>query len=186
MECQHCKSRAATVHLTEILESKEKREVHLCEQCAATQQGGGMDLMGMLISAHAGTTSPASGTGGVPSEETSCSACGLTYKEFRGRGRMGCPTCYQSFEGHLDPLLEKIHGKTRHVGKAPGETSAADRSRDRKLVELRRRLQDAVREERYEEAASLRDDLRAAMAAGDDDALHADTTSGEVDQDADV
>ena len=75
------------------------------------------------------------------------------------RGRLGCPSCYTVFQTALEPLLEKIHGGTRHVGKAPDESSAVDRSRERRLVALRRELQAVVREERYEEAAGLRDRL---------------------------
>ena len=33
MICQRCKKQPATVHLTEILQN-EKRERHLCEDCA--------------------------------------------------------------------------------------------------------------------------------------------------------
>jgi len=79
--------------------------------------------------------------------------------EFRARGRLGCPQCYEVFRASLEPLLEKIHGGTQHVGKAPDESSAVDRSRERRLLELRRDLQTSVREERYEQAAKLRDEL---------------------------
>ncbi len=152
-KCQRCQKHAATVHLTEILENQERRETHLCEQCAA-QQEGPLETMGLLSSAF--TPATASGDpGGLR-----CSACGLGYMEFRSRGRLGCPHCYEVFRSSLEPLLEKIHGGTQHVGKAPDESSAVDRSRERRLVELRRELQTAVREERYEEAARLRDRLQ--------------------------
>ncbi len=88
-----------------------------------------------------------------------CDQCDLDYSDFRSTGRLGCPHCYDAFAEALDPLLEKIHGQRHHVGKTPGESPAEDRSRDRKLVDLRRRLQALVRDEKYEEAALVRDEL---------------------------
>lgn len=168
--CQRCGTNQATVHLTEILENQEKRELHLCERCAQDQDGP-FELMGMLSSAF---TPPETSTSADPAG-LRCEECGLGYMEFRSRGRLGCPRCYETFRASLEPLLEKIHGGTQHVGKAPDESSAVDRSRERKLVELRRALQTAVREERYEDAARLRDELTrfeagAAASVEDDDA----------------
>jgi protein arginine kinase activator len=163
-KCQRCNERTATVHLTEILEDNEKRVRNLCEECAAEEQDGPVELMGMLSSAF---------TPVDPSKEPSglrCDECGLGYMEFRARGRLGCPQCYEVFRTSLEPLLEKIHGGTQHVGKAPDESSAVDRSRERRLLEFRRDLQTSVREERYEEAARLRDELTRFEAEGEGEA----------------
>ena len=167
MECQSCHTRKATVHLTEIV-GKEKHEVHLCEQCA--QQHGsatGMEIMGLISSAFGGATKSAA----PEAAEQKCSACGLAYSEFRNRGRLGCPHCYDVFRTALEPLLEKIHGQGRHVGKAPGGPSTAGRAHERQLVALRRQLQAALKVENYELAAKLRDELkRVEGAAGESDA----------------
>ncbi len=161
-KCQRCQERAATVHLTEI-DDDEKTELHLCEQCAQ-QQNGPLELMGMLSSAF---TPESSSTAADPAG-LRCPECSLGYVEFRSRGRLGCPDCYETFRGSLEPLLEKIHGGTQHVGKAPDASSAVDRSRERRLVELRRELQSTVRDERYEDAARLRDELTRFEAGLDD------------------
>lgn len=165
MECQSCHAKKATVHLTEIVGNKEKRELHLCEQCAQQHGTGssGMEIMGLISSAFG----PAAKTAGPEAAEQKCSSCGLAYSEFRSRGRLGCPACYEVFRASLEPLLEKIHGSGRHVGKAPGGPPAADRSREKHLVALRRQLQAAVKGENYELAAKLRDDLRKAEAAAE-------------------
>ncbi len=152
-KCERCNERPATVHLTDILENHEKQVRHLCEECAASEQDGPVELMGMLSSAFTPAESVKDPSG------LRCDECGLGYMEFRARGRLGCPQCYEVFRASLEPLLEKIHGGSQHVGKAPDESSAVDRSRERRLVELRRDLQASVREERYEEAARLRDEL---------------------------
>ncbi len=169
MECQSCKTRKATVHLTEIV-NKEKRELHLCEQCAQQQQGPtGMEIMGLISSAFGG----AEKTSGPASQELRCGTCGLAYADFRSRGRLGCPACYEAFRAQLEPLLEKIHGKVEHEGKSPGTPGTSDRSKEKHLTALRRQLQAAVRGEAYELAARLRDELRKAEgseAGGESDA----------------
>jgi len=166
MECQSCHTKKATVHFTDIV-GKEKRELHLCEQCAQQQNASGMEIMG-LISSSFGPTAKAGPAGAA---ELKCAACGLAYSEFRSRGRLGCPQCYEVFREQLEPLLEKIHGPGKHVGKTPGGTPAADRTREKQLVALRRQLQAAVKGENYELAAKLRDELRKAeIAAGVPDA----------------
>src|SRR6185295_12664660 len=123
-----------------------------------------------FISSAFGAAAKASGTETV---EPTCSSCGLAYSEFRSRGRLGCPQCYEVFRSALEPLLEKIHGKCLHLGKAPGGPAAADRSREKHVVALRRQLSTAIKDENYEAAAKLRDELkRAEAAAGEPDADH--------------
>jgi protein arginine kinase activator len=161
MDCQSCHNKKATVHLTEIVGNKEKRELHLCEQCAQQHGATGMEIMGLISSAFGPAAKPAT----AEAPELKCTTCGLAYAEFRSRGRLGCPQCYEVFQTALEPLLEKIHGQGKHVGKAPGGAPAGDRAREKHVVSLRRQLQAAVKGENYELAAKLRDDLKKAEAA---------------------
>ncbi|HEY8449100.1 MAG TPA: UvrB/UvrC motif-containing protein, partial [Bacillota bacterium] len=57
-----------------------------------------------------------------------------------------------------EPIVRRVHGSTRHVGKVAGR-GGADNLR-RRAEALRSELQRAVEEERYEDAARLRDQLR--------------------------
>jgi protein arginine kinase activator len=77
--------------------------------------------------------------------------------EFRAQGRLGCPHDYHVFRTGLVPLLQRIHRHERHVGKRPRQHEPG---REAVLVELRRRLRQAVEGEAYEEAARIRDLLR--------------------------
>lgn len=98
-----------------------------------------------------------------------CRSCGLSYSEFRRLGKLGCAGCYSSFAGKLDPLLRRIHGSTRHSGKIVQKGGARAELR-RELAELQRRLEVAIRDEKFEDAASLRDRMRAIHGAlGDTD-----------------
>ena len=78
-----------------------------------------------------------------------------------------CPRCYEAFRGELLPLLQRIHEAQAHTGRLPStsvpdDPEAAVERDEAGLSDLRKRLEDAVRGERYEEAAQLRDDLRRA------------------------
>jgi len=152
MLCQRCKKQQATVHLTEIAHN-EKRERHLCEDCAREEgvaikaQINLQDVLSGMLEAHQNAGKEAG---------LACPDCGMTYGEFRSQGRLGCPNDYEAFAEPLHELLEKVHGGTEHLGKVP-KRAGADQQAGRELMQLRRRLQEAVDREQYEEAARLRD-----------------------------
>jgi len=155
VKCQLCDS-PATIHLTDTVQNK-KREVHLCRPCAEAQnliKAQELNLPAILQTFLGEQV-------GQQMEEFAalkCPECGIRYMEFRSRGRLGCPHDYTVFRTGLLPLLHRIHRAERHEGKVPrchppGHGLA-------EVSELRRQLQAAVEEERYEEAARLRDLLR--------------------------
>jgi len=157
MICDLCGKNQATVHLTEIID-EQVTELHLCEECARKksiemeQQFGLADLLAGLAEF------------GKPSEiaETvrlKCSNCGLSYEDFKKSGRLGCSNCYVSFKKYLGPLLKKIHGSNQHFGKTPLKIPAPVRKKT-ELEILKSKLQKAIIEEEFEEAAKLRDRIR--------------------------
>ena len=162
MKCDNC-NKTATVHLTEI-KSGKKIEKHLCEQCAAQNEGLPVkshmpinELLTNFVMAHSGLQKE-TGTGG-------CEHCKMTWAEFRQSGLLGCQHDYQQFEKELTPLLQRAHEQaTHHVGKVPtrrgGTGVPAKRTVD--VSKLRRDLAKAVEAEDYERAAKLRDQIRQA------------------------
>jgi protein arginine kinase activator len=156
MKCQKCHN-PATLHITEVLGDDQFEELHLCEQCAnkylyePQQKGGGG---GKPASAeHAGESEE-----GLFSQHE-CPLCGMKFAEFRNSGRLGCPNDYQEFREELTPLLENIHGETKHCGKAPRRLPQNKQTQS-ELIQLRNRLKQAVTKEDYEEAARLRDRIK--------------------------
>ena len=87
-----------------------------------------------------------------------CPHCGVKFVEFRNSGRLGCPHDYDEFREELLPLLENIHGETRHVGKTPRRLPQS-RQAQSEMMQLRKQLQQAVTREAYEEAAQIRDQI---------------------------
>jgi protein arginine kinase activator len=155
MICQNCQQRQATVHLTEI-DGAAKKEVHLCEPCASSQ-GDPANGPGVLEKLQSLLTPGA--RAGAELAQTTCADCGISYANFRARGRFGCPACYEAFRSGVDPLLDKIHGSTQHIGKVPIRLAATLEAAER-LRELRTSLASAVQQEQYERAAELRDAIK--------------------------
>jgi protein arginine kinase activator len=157
--CQ-CGKKIATIHVTEIV-SGEKKEIHLCEDCAKKKKiffpatTSVLDLSDVL----SGIIDAAGNKEAEELNKTQCPQCGITFADFRAAGRFGCPNDYEAFRKGVDPLLERIHGTTQHRGKAPA-APGAHRQKDR-LAELRAELKKAVADEAYERAARLRDQIYA-------------------------
>jgi protein arginine kinase activator len=158
--CQSCKKQPATVHLTEILPGGEKRERHLCEQCAAQEE-----IMPKPAQVHVPLNELLAGlvVGKAAIQqlaELKCPHCGLTFVEFRQNGLLGCPRDYDAFEKALVPLIERAHeGASHHIGKVPCRLGTP-RPTENDLIRLKRRLAKAVEDEKYEEAARLRDEIK--------------------------
>jgi protein arginine kinase activator len=93
--------------------------------------------------------------------DTVCSNCAMKLSEFRSAGWLGCAECYDSFEEQIGKILMQIHGADGHRGKSYRETETAVGKDTRKYVErLRRDLNRAIVDERFEHAAALRDCIR--------------------------
>ena len=158
MICEICREAVATVHLTEIV-NNSKKEIHLCEACAE-QKGVAIQsqVKSLSIPEFFGQMAESKDEPGPGGVELHCPVCGMTYRQFRTGGKLGCPNDYQVFREELSQLLEKIHGSTQHPGKLPVRFGIEERRR-RQIEQLRTELQHAVRAEEFERAAQLRDEI---------------------------
>lgn len=151
--CEICKKHPATVHLTDI-HNNEKKELHLCQGCAEAkgisfQHNFSLpELLAELTGSHAVNKNK---------PDIVCDICGLSYNEFQARGRFGCANDYKAFHSELIPMIERIHGSTRHIGKVPQESGKT--STHKNLMELQKKMKDAIDREAYEEAAEIRDQI---------------------------
>jgi len=153
-QCAHCK-KPATIHLTQIING-EIRKVDLCEACQLKDgMAADFDLEPFAKLAEGVVAAAQQRTG----EVHACANCGCDDEQLRRSGRFGCPDCYEAFESVLPELLGKIQPGLSHQGKEPvhGIRRRIVGHRER---ELRRDLEQAVREERFEDAAVFRDQLR--------------------------
>lgn len=157
MLCDICGKNPATVHLTEIIDDK-MTELHLCEQCAQ-EKGAQMEQHFGLADLLAGLADFGSAVTAPEELKIKCPNCAMTYEDFKKIGRLGCGDCYYSFKKYLAPLLKRIHGSNQHVGKSPSRKVKGVKIRN-ELQLLKDKLQKAIQEEAFEEAAKIRDKIK--------------------------
>ncbi|OWK35986.1 UvrB/UvrC motif-containing protein [Fimbriiglobus ruber] len=158
MKCQRC-PKQATLHITEVLTGDQFEELHLCEDCAKKYLYEPTQVAKKPGKAGAGGVVATEPEAGDEPGGKQCEVCGIKFVEFRNTGRLGCPHDYDAFREELLPLLESIHGDTKHQGKIPQRAPRANAAHG-ELSKLRKKLQQAVQDEAYEEAAKVRDRIR--------------------------
>ena len=165
MECQECHMRPATLHFTKIING-QKAEVHICEHCAKEKgdfhPGSNSFSIHNLLSGLLGFEEPMGEASESPFQvsELQCSKCGMTYSQFAKKGKFGCAHCYKTFEAKLDPIFRRVHGgNTTHTGKIPKRIGGNIHTR-RQLEQLKKKLQQHIEREEFEQAAEVRDRIR--------------------------
>jgi protein arginine kinase activator len=156
MLCDFCHKNIATIHLTELVGGKIT-EIHICSNCArskASQINENIDISNFLEGLIEDLTKTDKTEAGYK-----CSNCGMSYLDFKKKGRFGCANCYISFKKLLLPLLRKIHGSTTHVGKVPKKIDK-EVLYELRLKNLKVSLERAIQLEEYEEAAKIRDEIK--------------------------
>ncbi len=160
MLCQICGKNAASVHFTEIHDNK-MTELNLCDRCAeekglhspaSKHKFSVADLLAGMVDGMTATEEQRVG-------HVQCPRCGMPYSAFKETGRLGCPECYDAFQYQLKPLLRRIHGSTRHVGKVPTRDGVG-MTRAREMQRLHDDLQRAIEREEFEHAAEVRDEIK--------------------------
>ena len=178
MLCENCKKREANVRYSENINGV-KKELHLCEECS--KKLGITDKMDFRM-----PTIDFSNFFGSFLEDFStpdfipllnevklvqCDSCGSTFDDIINTGRYGCANCYDVFEDRMDPILKKLQGANRHngrLGKISDNNIKFERKEeqknqsnsDNKLEKLQNDLKQAIKEERYEDAAKIRDEIK--------------------------
>lgn len=158
MLCDICHKKEATVHLTEIIDD-QVTELHLCEECA-TKKGAQMEQHFELADLLAGLADFGAKLTTKEEQALKCSNCGMSFADFKKTGRLGCSVCYTAFRKNLLPLLKRIHGSTQHVGKSPVKAPKQVKKMT-ELQELKTKMERAIKLEQFEEAAELRDKIKA-------------------------
>lgn len=156
MLCARCKKAPATF-VVKVIVDNQVTETHLCLPCAHEEGASAVPpaVAGLL-----------SLLGAVPAPQKAaparCASCGLRWAEFKKTGFLGCPSCYDSFAEPLKSLLKEMQGAAKHAGKAsPNAARSMDaKRRADESAALKRRLDEALRRENYEDAAKLRDQLK--------------------------
>lgn len=157
MICPRCLKREATVHISRNVNGK-KEEYNVCSSCAK-ELGflGGSDLLFNIGDFMSGFM----GKGMSPSlaDEKICPSCGMSISELAKTSKLGCSKCYEFFDSYLEPVMKRIHGNCRHIGKLP-ESADENFKKQRRISSLKEELKAAVAREDFEQAALLRDNIK--------------------------
>ena len=163
MKCDSCGKENANVHMTSIVNGV-KEEHHYCQQCAnQKEQGTGSMFSSMFDDTFfnnqffANVMYPQSTLGN--SKLSACPQCGMTISAFNHQGRLGCDKCYEAFQQHLVPLIKRIQGTTSYEGRLP-QRGAEDLKVEQTIKQLRNDLIQAVKQEQFERAAQIRDEIK--------------------------
>ncbi|MBQ9659017.1 MAG: UvrB/UvrC motif-containing protein [Clostridia bacterium] len=117
-----------------------------------------------------------------------CPNCKTSFEKIMNSGKIGCGECYETFHDRIDEILKNIHGANRHIGRIgkinsknielneeesnnsqSGFESVPEQnlnnadeksSKTSKIDELQMELKKAIKEERYEDAAKIRDKIK--------------------------
>ncbi|NMB29981.1 MAG: hypothetical protein GX988_00850 [Clostridiales bacterium] len=161
MLCESCGMRTANVALEQSINGK-KSSIRLCSQCAAKAgvgsllQNAGLKLSTSNLGNQLGSFF--SNLNSTEKQENRCPVCNSTISTIASKGKIGCANCYAHFKTSLLPSIHRIHGNTNHVGKVP--KSAGPRLRLRsELASLKKELEQAIEQQRFEEAANIRDKI---------------------------
>ncbi|MCL1878685.1 MAG: UvrB/UvrC motif-containing protein [Defluviitaleaceae bacterium] len=176
MLCQKCQTNQASVHMQQFMHG-QKVELHLCQECAFKIDNPEMlvslenifkGFLDQLTAQHFPQGAMPSGAAAGATDKIkakrspvkACARCGMTFHKFKTGGRLGCDVCYKSFKTEVEVLLKNVQGSTRHEGKYPRRMGAGIFNK-RQVTDLRDKLKKAIELEDFENAARIRDEIRA-------------------------
>ncbi len=166
MTCDFCGQKKANVHLIKIVEDEVER-IKLCAQCAKDVSMGSdneilegiAELMVKMFEGKRRRPQKQLTTQKDGEDRKTCLNCGISLKDVKKKGKVGCPQCYSEFAEIMMPLLKTIHGSTEYRGKVPLNSSFKFKV-EKKIRDLKWQLEEAVVIENFEQAAKLRDRIK--------------------------
>jgi len=170
MNCENCGKNYANVKYTQIINGN-KREMFLCNECSKElgieNFNISMDFSSFLEDFFAGFEQDGLFPQLFNLKEIKCKRCNSSFEDFINTGRFGCEDCYSTFEERIDPLLRNIQGANIHVGrlgkiddKIEKVVQSENIISNSEIDKLKQELRLAIKEEKYEEAAILRDKIK--------------------------
>ena len=176
MKCQNCGENEANFRYTEIINGV-KKEIALCDECRQKLGLQGLDFnIPIDFSSFFGDFLNEYDESSVfpmlaKPKQLKCDSCGMTYDQFMKEGKFGCSNCYSIFDTKIEPILKRIHGESKYVGrkgkvsKAPvhneeNKIEDVKNEKEQTLADLKKELKKLIKEEKYEEAAIIRDKIK--------------------------
>ncbi len=174
MLCDNCGKNEAEIKLTQIINGR-KTEMMLCRECANEMGIADLEIeMPIDISNFLGDyVLEDENEEFLPfniNNELRCKKCNMSYNEFLSNGKFGCEECYKTFGNKIDIMLKRMQGTDRYLDKKANNKEGnrieeiknenVEEKTNSKLEKLQIELKEAIKEERYEDAAKIRDEIR--------------------------
>ncbi len=163
MLCSMCGKKTATTHIKSSINGVTE-QLYLCSDCAREYSTQNSMSLGSLIGSFFGDTLR---TQSHTDNRKRCPGCGICFDDIASSGKVGCDKCYETFLDKLLPSLQRMHGRSRHAGKAPASVTAEPTLQD-KIDLLKAQLEQAISEQNFEQAAILRDQIKALESEGEE------------------
>ncbi len=97
-------------------------------------------------------------------ENIVCPVCKMSLREFKNSERLGCPNCYDAFREEIENIVKRIAPNQTHkqekLNDYIAKKSNKELSVEDKIANLRQEMAQAVKEERYEDAAKLKKEIK--------------------------
>ena len=170
MLCQKCNKKVATVFISTIVNGKNT-QMYLCTDCAKELHDNmnpdikipfpindiltNMELSEDTINEWINEFKDMEDK---QYEDITCNFCNTSFDEYKKTGKLGCGKCYSTFRKQLKPIIEGIYGYSEHIGKFP-KNEFKDTEIVKTVEQLKEKLNMAIQEEEYEQAAKLRDEI---------------------------
>ncbi len=155
MKCSKCGKNNANITYNQNING-EVTNLNLCEECA--------HKLGIFNSFDDIFSPMVLDLDYILPEEIKCKKCGYTLSKYRNSGLFGCDSCYDTFKNEIDSILLKLQGKNRNVQKLESNKNDKPESQEEKL---RKELEQLVKDEKFEEAAVVRDKIKKLERKGD-------------------
>lgn len=94
-------------------------------------------------------------------KEKTCPKCGSTYEDVIVSLHPGCEECYETFNKEITEMISRVSKDIAFVGDMPKSASSKISDDRMQLRNMKVELNEAIKEEDYEEAARLRDGIKA-------------------------
>lgn len=175
MICDNCRKREANIKYTEDINGI-KKEMYLCEECSkklgiANKLNFKMPILNFnnfFENFFEDINNLEDNTFIKEIKELKCESCGTSFNDILNSGKYGCANCYDTFENRMDPILKKLQGANRHKGrlgkitedKIEFKEDERELKNENELGKLQEKLKQAIKEEKYEEAAKIRDEIK--------------------------
>ena len=153
-KCKQC-TKPKVFHHTQVFGTTSKK-IDMCADCPLASKLENPAGFGNMDDEFPKETGSIENDGLSNTSSPACPVCKYTAESFKKNGRMGCPSCYEFFSDTIRSLLPDMHRGNRHAGKIPVTMFTIEDLR-LQLADFEVKLQDAISQEDFENAAQYRD-----------------------------